>query len=198
MAANKGVEDIVPLSIQPPAVIASGNDPSRVADDPDEGEDDDEDNESEDQPRTLEGQPAQKRSEDDPDVRLIQGRQSAGERLDLDPRTLDKGFTYRWVNKSQKYVSRRKAKGYVVVDPRRESKIKNYAGEVLEPHADNTYTEQDAILMKCPKRIHRIRRAAVELDAQNRLGVKKKQIRKGFMRKARGANVEVIDTQESG
>ena len=51
--------------------------------------------------------------------------------LDIDKKSTDPSFEYRWVYKSATRIARTRAKGYVKVDPDQEE-IRNTVGDVLE------------------------------------------------------------------
>jgi hypothetical protein len=119
--------------------------------------------------------------------------------IEIDVQRLDPAFKYRLVHKSRMKVGRRRAMGYITVDPDMEE-IFHVSGERVEPAADNTYTFHDLVLMKVPRPEYRQRRKALQRRTEERLGGPKK----AFKRKARsmrdraGNEVEVITTKEPG
>lgn len=119
-----------------------------------------------------------------------------GTLTELDPDSLEKGYTYRWVHKSGLKVARARARGYRIVDPTSET-ILNAVGESPEA-ADGTYTLGDVVLMRIKTLDFRARRKAKKIKTDKRL---KGPIRK-FRRTAqetgakRGEQIEVITTKD--
>lgn len=127
----------------------------------------------------------------------VNHREGFQDLIDVVKEDLDPSFVYRWVQKSAKQVSRRKAQGYVIVNPSREV-IRNFSGQQVHVEADQTYTEGDLVLMKCPRHIHSHRRAAKEEVSSGRLTAETQNMRHSFMRSARQSGVEAITTREPG
>lgn len=119
-----------------------------------------------------------------------------GTLTELDPATLDKRFTYRWVHKSAMKVARARARGYVMVDPSTET-ILNAVGESPES-ADGTYTLGDVVLMKLPKLQHRARRLAQKNRTDKRLKGPTRKFRRTAKEKGlqRGQDIEVITNKD--
>lgn len=119
-----------------------------------------------------------------------------GTLTELDPTTLDKNFTYRWVYKSPLKIARARARGYVMVDPSTED-VLNAVGESPES-ADGTYTLGDVVLMKLPKLQHRARRIAQKNKTDKRLKVPARKFRKTVQEKSRlrGQEIEVISKKD--
>lgn len=116
--------------------------------------------------------------------------------LELDLKSLDPKYIYRWAYKSPLKVARQRARGYVIVNPA-EEKILDAVGESPEA-ADGTYTLGDVVLMKILKEEYRARRHAQKRRTDKRL---KGPTRK-FKRTAQGKTdrsgqpVEVITNKE--
>lgn len=120
-----------------------------------------------------------------------------GTLVELDLSTLDPGFTYRWVNKSQLKVARAKAKGFKIVDPAEDEGIHNLFGDDIEAQ-DGTYTVGDVVLMKMPKERHKARRHMVRRKTDQRLKGPVKKFRKVArdVSESRGQRIEVITNKD--
>lgn len=129
-----------------------------------------------------------------PQVEVIQ--QDLGSLSQLDSRTLNPKFVYRFVHKSSLKVARAKARGYVIVKPEEET-ILNAVGDSPEAE-DGTYTIGDVVLMKCPKDVHRARRHHTKRKTDARLGAQKKKFSRTAKQAARraGVDIEVITDKE--
>lgn len=125
----------------------------------------------------------------------VQSRE-LGTLIELDPKTLDPKFEYRWVHKSGLKIARQRARGYVIVDPV-EEKITNLVGESPEA-ADNTYTIGDVVLMKIKKLEHRARRHGQKKRTDKRLKGPVRKFRKDAAgkRTRSGERVEVITNKD--
>lgn len=136
-------------------------------------------------------------TEDGPPQVLVQDRTNPGDILDLDLKTLDKKYKYRWVFKSPTKVGRARARGYEVVRPDAEPDIRTLAGDAPGTAEDNTYTVRDVVLMRCAKSVYLKRRKVVKVNTDERL---KGQVKK-FKSTARKLSarleqpVEVITTK---
>lgn len=119
--------------------------------------------------------------------------------IEIDVERLDQAFKYRLVHKSRMKVGRRRAMGYITVDPD-EEEIFHVSGERVEPAADNTYTFHDLVLMKIARPEYRRRRKAQQRRTEERLGGPKKAFKRKAqsMRDRAGNTVEVITTKEPG
>lgn len=100
----------------------------------------------------------------------IESYSHMGSNLDLDPRSLESGYKYRWVFRAPAKVSRAKAKGYAVVNPATHpKKIRNFAGEELVPVEDGTFTVGDVVLMRTRKDLYLGRRKKLKLRTKEKL-----------------------------
>ncbi len=116
---------------------------------------------------------------------------------ELDPDSLDKAFSYRWVYKNPKKTARMRARGYKFVDPTQEEP-KNLVGDVVEVASDGTYTVGDTVLMKVPRVVKKARDRKKARKTESRL----KGPQRSFKKKAReqsairGQNIEVITKKD--
>jgi hypothetical protein len=120
-----------------------------------------------------------------------------GSLLDLDPRTLDKNYTYKFVNRSANIkLARAKQKGYVFVDPENED-IKTLVGESPDIQ-DGRYVVGDTVLMRCPRAKERARNKAKRKRALDRLGAPTRKFKKTADKLSQdlGEPVEVITDKE--
>lgn len=121
-----------------------------------------------------------------------------GSLLDLDMRTLDKNYVYKFANRSANIkLARAKQKGYVFVDPEAEPDIKTTVGEspdILDGH----YVVGDTVLMRCPRAKERARNKAKKKRALDRLGSQVRKFRKTADKLSQdlGEPVEVITDKE--
>lgn len=140
-----------------------------------------------------------KSEEDRPPQVELQDRSNAGDVLDLDRRTLDRNYTYRWVYKSPTKVGRTRARGYEIVNPQKEPGIRTTAGDAPGIAPDGTYTTRDVVLMRVKRVVYGKRRTEIKGRTDERLKgqVKKfKNTARSESRKARlETPVEVITTK---
>lgn len=123
----------------------------------------------------------------------VENLENLGTMHDLDQRSLDPNYTYRWVNLSANIkMARAKAKGYSFVDPDTEP-VSNLVGESPDVK-DGHYVVGDTVLMRCPKPQWKGRRAAVRKKALNRLKGPERKFRKAAEEASSnyGEQVEVI------
>jgi hypothetical protein len=121
-----------------------------------------------------------------------------GSLLDLDMRTLDKNYTYKFVNRSANIkMARAKQKGYIFVDPEREPDIKTQVGESPDIQ-DGRYVVGDTVLMRCPRAKERARNKAKRKRALDRLGSQVRRFKKTADKVSQdlGEPVEVITDKE--
>lgn len=118
--------------------------------------------------------------------------------LDLNMRTLDPNYTYKFVNRSANIkMSRAKQKGYVFVDPDREPGIRTQLGESPDIQ-DGCYVVGDTVLMRCPRAKERARNKAKKKRALDRLGSPVRKFKKSAdkLSQSLGEPVEVITTKD--
>lgn len=117
---------------------------------------------------------------------------------DIDLSSINPDYVYRWVHKSQRKISRKRAVGWEIVVPADEPDIRNTLGDPLEEDADGTYTLGDVVLMRIRKVQHRARRHAVKRHTDQRLrGPERKFKREARDRGAeRGLSIEVITDKD--
>jgi len=136
-----------------------------------------------------------------PESISIESIEHMGSNLDLDPRSLERGYRYRWVYRAPVKVSRAKARGYAVVDPASHQPIMNFAGDILQPVEDGTITVGDVVLMRTPEQHYRGRRKLL----RKKTGEKLKGPTKSFKEKAKqekqrnrrlSENIEVITNKD--
>lgn len=138
---------------------------------------------------------ARTRTQEVPQVE-VQSRE-LGALTELDPESLDKNYSYRWVHKSGLKIARMRARGYRIVDPSVEENIKNAIGESPEA-GDGTYTIGDVVLMRIQKKDYQARRHAQKRKTDKRLKGPVRKFKRDASSKSdrSGARVEVITTKE--
>jgi hypothetical protein len=143
-------------------------------------------------PETVNGMRKVTQADTTPDFSVL-SRENMATLLDLDTKTLDPAFKYRWVNKTSTKFSRAKLRGYILVEPDKEE-IKTLGGGEPDISTDGYYQCADVVLMKVPKARYKQRRILVRKKTQQRLTSVTKQAKRR-MRKAK-RDVTILDNEE--